>query len=314
MRVKLYRGKYYAVWTENGRTRRAALRTDDRRVADQRLADLLSKPVGQTNGEIYQAYLEDLPHRGKDDERPRNAWKPLEPVFGSLRPDQVTRALCRSYVAERRRQGRQDGTIGKELGCLRAALRWADKNTPAEIEIPQRPPPKDRRLTREEYRRLRLAAKSDLHLYVFVVLGLTTAARKQALLDLTWDRVDFRAGLIRLYAGGQGKGRATVPMTRHARRTLRVARKFATSPYVIEWAGKKVGSVKRSFAAACERAGLDDVTPHVLRHTAAVWMAERGVPMAEIAQYLGHSDDRITQRVYARFSPDYLRRAASALE
>ena len=28
----------------------------------------------------------------------------------------------------------------------------------------------------------------------------------------------------------------------------------------------------------------------------------------------GHSDPRITYRVYARFSPDHLRRAASALE
>jgi integrase len=51
----------------------------------------------------------------------------------------------------------------------------------------------------------------------------------------------------------------------------------------------------------------------VLRHTAAVWMAEAGIPMAEIAQYLGHSDDRITSRVYARYGPDHLRKAAAAI-
>jgi integrase len=50
-----------------------------------------------------------------------------------------------------------------------------------------------------------------------------------------------------------------------------------------------------------------------MRHTAAVWMAEAGVPMPVIAQYLGHTDSRITERVYARFSPDYLRGAADAL-
>lgn len=43
-------------------------------------------------------------------------------------------------------------------------------------------------------------------------------------------------------------------------------------------------------------------------------MAEAGVPMSEIASFLGHSDDRITQRVYAKYSPAYLRTAASALE
>jgi len=36
--------------------------------------------------------------------------------------------------------------------------------------------------------------------------------------------------------------------------------------------------------------------------------------MAEIAQFLGHKDSRITERVYARFSPTYLRGAASMLE
>ena len=43
-------------------------------------------------------------------------------------------------------------------------------------------------------------------------------------------------------------------------------------------------------------------------------MAEAGHPMSEIAQYLGHADSRITERVYARYSPSHLRRAADALE
>jgi integrase len=88
-----------------------------------------------------------------------------------------------------------------------------------------------------------------------------------------------------------------------------------TSDYVIEWAGKPLASIKRAFREACVRAKLSkDVTPHVLRHTAAVWMAEAGVPMDEIAQFLGHTDPRITYRVYARFSPNHLRKAASALD
>lgn len=263
--------------------------------------------------EIYLSYVNDLAERGKSADRALHAWKALGETFGPLRPDQIDRPLCRGYTARRRQEGRQDGTIAKELSCIRSALYWHDRNTPAKIELPPRPAPRDRYLTRAEYSRLRLAAKRDPHVYAFVVLGLATAARKQAVLDLTWSRVDFDRGLIRLWSGEGGKGRATVPMTRHARRTLRALRRAATTPYVIEYGGRKVGSIKRGFASACRRAGLEDVTPHTLRHTAAVWMAERGVPMTVIAQYLGHSDDRITQRVYARYSPDYLREAASAL-
>jgi len=36
--------------------------------------------------------------------------------------------------------------------------------------------------------------------------------------------------------------------------------------------------------------------------------------MDEIAQYLGHSDTRITASTHARYSPEHLRRAAKALE
>ena len=36
--------------------------------------------------------------------------------------------------------------------------------------------------------------------------------------------------------------------------------------------------------------------------------------MSELAQMMGHDDDRTTQRHYARYSPEYLRGVASAVE
>ncbi|MEJ0012429.1 MAG: site-specific integrase [Bauldia sp.] len=137
------------------------------------------------------------------------------------------------------------------------------------------------------------------------------------MLELTWARCDLERGLIDLSADevtARRKGRAVVPMNDLARAVLSEAKTGARTPYVIEWAGQRVQKVRKGIATAATRANLADVTPHVFRHTAAVWMAENGVPMAEIAQYLGHSDSRVTERVYARFSPDYLRKAAGALE
>ncbi len=43
-------------------------------------------------------------------------------------------------------------------------------------------------------------------------------------------------------------------------------------------------------------------------------MAEEGNSMSEIAPFLGHSDSRITERVYSIYSPDYLRKTAKATE
>lgn len=43
-------------------------------------------------------------------------------------------------------------------------------------------------------------------------------------------------------------------------------------------------------------------------------MAMAGVPMFEISRLLGHSDTRVTERVYAKLSPDYLRKASDVLD
>jgi integrase len=103
-------------------------------------------------------------------------------------------------------------------------------------------------------------------------------------------------------------------MNRTAAAALQEARAGALTPFVIEWAGRPVKSVKRSLASAGRSCGLPWVTANVLRHTAACLMAERGVSMDRIAAMLGHSDSRVTSRVYAKFAPDFLRDAADALE
>jgi len=311
MRLKLYRGWWYAVWRDGGETRRRALRTQDRDAAAQALADYerrLAAPTDTVAG-IYAGYLAD-----KGTERARWAWGRLAPHFAALRPDQIDRGASRAYVAARTQAGIGLGTIHTEMTYLRAALRWHDRAGPWVVELPSRPPPRSRHLSRDEYGRLLDAAKSP-HVRLFIVLALATAGRMAAILDLTWDRVDLERGVIRLGEGEKRrKGRATVPMTERARAALREAGQARTSPWVIEYGGEKVGKIRKAFATAAEGAGLAWVTPHCLRHSAAVWMAEAGVPMAEIAQYLGHSDSRVTERVYARFSPAYLRRAAGALE
>jgi integrase len=165
------------------------------------------------------------------------------------------------------------------------------------------------------HRRLREASMQTPHLHLFVVLAYRTAGRTAAILELTWGRVDLDRRLIRLdRGGGRQKGRATVPISDDLVPLLADASRGALTDHVIDFGGRPIASVKRAFAAAVQRAGLDDVSPHVVRHSAAVHMAEAGVPIEEIADYLGHSDIRITKRVYARFSPGHLRRAAEAAE
>lgn len=317
MRLVWFRGKWHAYERIDGRAKRTSLGTTSREAAARRLIDLEQgrRRKATTVAEMHEIYLEERGPHLASQETLRFAWKRLSPVFGHLRPDQITRALTRAYAAKERRRGIGDGSIRRDLGVLGAIVRHNDKHSPAIIEMPPAPPPRSRHLTREEYRALRDAAAKTPHIHLFVILAYTTAGRASAILELTWDRVDFARGEIRLGLGERRtKGRATVPMHGTARRFLVAARIAALTDYVIEYGSKRVLSVKRAFARAAARAGVPWCTPHVLRHTAAVHMAESAVPMAEIAQFLGHSSESVTYRVYARFSPSYLRRAASALE
>lgn len=317
-RAKLYRGKFYAVWTAgDGSTKRQALRTTDREEAERRLIDFrrdMAAPVGSTVGDYVQAYLDYKEGRIRDHVRLAGAWKMAQETFGHLRPDQITPELCTEYTEARRAMGRSDGTVLKEINTIRQALNWS-KVTTARFEAPAAPPPRDRYLTKEDARKL-LDGCSQPHVRLFVMLALHTAGRRGAVLGLTWDRVDMDRGRINLAVVGETnrKRRATVPITDQLRPELVAAKEAAQTPYVIEYAGDRVLNIKKGFAAAVRRAGLDDVTPHDLRHTAAVWMAEDGVSFEEIAQYLGHSSSKVTFAVYARFSPTHLQRAARSLE
>ncbi|MBL4768131.1 MAG: tyrosine-type recombinase/integrase [Rhodobacteraceae bacterium] len=84
--------------------------------------------------------------------------------------------------------------------------------------------------------------------------------------------------------------------------------------HVFEWAAGPGKSIRKGILSVAERAKVPNVSPHVFRHSAAVHMAEAGVLMGEISQYPRHSNVAITERVYARFSPDHLRMAADVVD
>ena len=58
---------------------------------------------------------------------------------------------------------------------------------------------------------------------------------------------------------------------------------------------------------ACTHAKIKPAASfHVLRHTHGSMLAMRGVPMAVIAEQLGHADTRMTEKHYAHLAPSYV--------
>lgn len=322
-RLTRYRGAWaVAVWEDGRRTGRFTLGTTDRKEAE-RLLDRHSreaqKPAHITVTYLWEAYRAEKAGK-RIVENMEYSGRAVLPFFGHLLPDEVTTEKCRAYAKARKKAGRKPGTVWTELNHMQIALNWgaAQRLIPfaVAVERPAKPAPRDRRLTAAESQRL-LDAATVPHIRTAIALMLNTGARAGAVLELTWDRVDMDRGMI-AYTNpdetGKRKGRATVPMNRPLRAVLDEARRIAMTEFVVEYAGRQVTTIKRGFARVVADAGLEDVTPHVLRHTAASRMAEAGVPMGQIAAVLGHSDEHTTARIYARFSPGFLRSAVDALD
>ena len=87
------------------------------------------------------------------------------------------------------------------------------------------------------------------HVKLFAILAATTGARMGAILSLTWNQVDLDRGLIhyqRPTIFRTKKGRATTPINALARDVLKDAHAGATTPFVIEWAGRQSGGSRRA--------------------------------------------------------------------
>jgi integrase len=321
---------YYICWTEGGRSRERSTGTTDRRAAEIALAEFIhlrNRDAGPRDPAailVTDVLADYAAEHAEDTEAPWRiaaAIEALAPFWEGRTVAEVTRETCRAYEKARARSA---GTIRRELGVLRASINHAHKNgrltRVVAIHVPDRPEPRDRWLTRKEAAALLRAALAEprvrLHLPLFIVLGLYSGARKDAILSLRWSQVDLNAGRIDFNTPGArrtNKRRARIPIPARLLGHLRRASKRGTElSFVISEDGHRLGDVKRGFASACQRAGLEGVSPHVLRHTCATWLMQRGVPMWEAAGFLGMSRETL-ERVYGHHHPDYLRTAAEAL-
>ena len=272
--------------------------------------------ITSTVAMVWDAYCADRKADGKIMRPFYDRWKHLGPFFGERKLDEINADLCREYAKQKFTEDLSPWSVWGHLNVLSSALGWAHKRNLIQLRPyvwkPLTPDGRKDSLDHAQVDAL-IDACTDAHLRLFVILALTTAGRMTALLELTWDRVDFGAGTIELnvprvfdpMSKAFQKGRATVPMNAVSRAALVEAR--ATNPegcnHVIHWRGEGITNIARSFAVAVKTAGLPDTTtPHVLRHTSASWLNDAGVDIETIARYLGHKDPNTTRKIYIHAS------------
>lgn len=315
--VQRLRGAFAIVWKDGGKRRRRRLYAEDRAGAEAEARRVweAGDDTPWTVGRLMTAYIASI--EGKPSHKRReDAWKAMRPFWERTDPVLIDAKMCQDYTKQRKAG---PSTVRYELLQLSTALGWgrANKKIAAKPDmwLPAAAERKVRHLTHGQFERFFEAVRAP-HARLYVLLGLYTMARPSAILDLTWDRVDFDRRLIDFNPPGRrqtAKRRPTVKMNDELHDALREAYAARQCAYVVERGAKKVGNIKKAFQAASERSGIH-VTPYTLRHTGAVWAAEAGISMAALAQFMGHDDSTTTERHYARFSPDYLLNVANAVQ
>lgn len=186
------------------------------------------------------------------------------------------------------------------------------------VELPEAAEPRDVWLTRKQGARLLRAALSSpkvrLYLPLFILIALYTGRRTQAILALRWHQVNLDTGTINFEQGRRtNKRKGSIPIPpRLLPHLIRARRRGTDLGYVLHINGERIGDIKKGFEAACMRAGLDDVTPHALKHTAITWAMQNGIDLWQAAGFFATSMQTMI-RVYAHHNPDFMREAAETI-
>lgn len=241
----------------------------------------------------------------------------LIPYFGRLAVNNIGSLHVERYKTTKLKEGLSAKSINNHLSVIRKSLQcaveWDVLKARPVIKQLKTPPQKYDFLTKEECRQLISNAEGAWRDMIKVVLG--TGLRFGELIALTWDDIDFKKAEVTVkqaFAKGVlGSPKSNkiryIPMTQFVYDTLKGMNGkegYAFSDLNSQPL-KQIACLKK-LHQICKKAGLRKIGWHVLRHTFASQLAQRGANLVAIQGLLGHSDIRTTMR-YTHINGSVLR-------
>jgi len=339
-------GNYYVAYSLGRRTPRRSMGTTDKEVARQRMkifvATLLAPKVDGKPDELLVTHLLHLYDEDKGSQllaghTHRHAMRLLLEFYADRYVSDIptTNDEFETWMRDERELG--PATINRVRSTLRAALKTAHRKLKLTVVpfIPTvAPPPADEDyLTMKQLLKLLGEMRGDwrYHLRLFTLIAYFTAARHEAVMSLTWDKVDFDKGTIdfrRRNKKGKlevetNKRRPYAPMAdklikvlRYAHtREVRVAKQEGRKPlaHVVHYQGRALThGIEGAFKSACIRAGIGVYTPHILKHTRITLMLEAGVSPWDVSGATATSL-RTIEKVYGKHVKKKLKLAVNAV-
>lgn len=271
----------------------------------------------------------------------------IAPAIGHLRLDQLQTRHVRAMLTAAREKGLSLRTVQYHRAIVHAALQQAyesgaiARNVAHFADRPDAPPRAVRTLSAAEAEKF-LASVAGDRLEALWTLAIACGLRQGALLGLRWRDVDLAARTLAITGQMQRVGGEVRRVERETSKlkfaTLRLpafaaaalARHRERQGFERRRAGDRWeehglvfatplgtpldrANVGKAFHKALERAGLPDMRPHDLRHTASTLLAARGVPPRDIQTLLGHSTMAMTEH-YTHPTDEGRERVADAMD
>jgi integrase len=248
--------------------------------------------------------------------------------WADLKCSDIRGPVCRRFFLERRiyvgtprERPASAGSLRREMNVLQAAINYAVKEgrltTQVKVTLPKADPPRDRWLTRDEVARLLRAAPEKLRR--FILISVYTGTRSSAVIGLRWTPsldsgwVDLERGIIHRKGRLEQETRKRRGSVRMPRQLWAHMRRWARDggDHVVGYASHR--SMHKAWKRACEVAGIEDATPHSLKHSAVTWAFQRGMSREDASDYFDTSPATL-ESVYRQHSPHHQSRAVEIME
>ncbi len=227
----------------------------------------------------------------------------------------ITPAVVLEAIEEWEDEGNSGSTVNRKVSHISKMLSTAAEQgwIMAVPKLPRRKPGKHRIRWMAEHEELKVL-NACTHLGLddlrdFIVVAIDTGFRRSELLGLVSN--DFVNGMVQLHAGSTKSDKArAVPATR---RVSEILTRRAVNRKLFDF---QFHTLRSRWLSLKSHLGMDDDTQfviHMLRHTCASRMVQRGVNLAVVQQWMGHSNIATTLR-YAHLAPDSLAIGREALE
>lgn len=265
----------------------------------------------------------------------------LKETFGGMRATDIDTSKIRAYIEKRMKAGLSNASVNRELSALKRIFSLGVECTPPKVNliphIPmlKEPPPRKGFFELEEHLALRNAL--PFYLKPVATFGYHTGWRHSEVLNLTWDKVDMKQGIITLDPGeAKNEEARSIYLNEELMEEIKTAhsKRVLGCPYVFHNNGKRIKRFTRAWKTACIKAGLCEVLKddngnpvvvkervvmiptkifHDYRRTAVRNMVRAGIPEKVAMRISGHKTRSVFDR-YNITSGEDLKEAAKKMQ